>query len=103
MADEVGTHMMSPAATTQDSAVTGLRIVSDGTAEGTHVLMDGVELKGVTDVEWKINTKTRNATVLLTLRGVQMDVDAAMPPEVAEALGVIQAWTNANQSKTGLV
>jgi hypothetical protein len=74
------------------TATTPLRIVSDGTKEGTHVLVDGRELKGVTNVEWKMNTRKRSATVILEMQDVALDTNQSVPDEVAEALRTLSRW-----------
>jgi hypothetical protein len=57
----------------------GVRVISDGTQEGTHVYLDGVPLKGVTEVVWKMNRRERTAQVTIELKDVHADVAAGAP------------------------
>lgn len=52
-----------------------VHIVSDGTAQGTHVMVDGVRLEGVTEVQWRVDW-TGTASAIVTLDDVSVDVAA---------------------------
>lgn len=64
----------------------GLQIVSDGTAEGTRVLLDGVPIRGVTAARWELNARQRSAKLVLELENVELDVNHPVDPSVADEL-----------------
>lgn len=51
----------------------GLRIISDGTVEGTQVTLDGEEVRDVTAVTWHFSPSHRKTTVTLEISNVKMD------------------------------
>jgi hypothetical protein len=64
----------------------GIQIISDGTAEGTHVLLDGYEVRGVTEANWRFNARERRATLVLELADITVDVNAPVDPELRQVL-----------------
>lgn len=69
-----------------EDVASGVQIISDGTSEGTRVLLDGRAVHGVTHVEWKINRRTRKAVLVLAINDVRIDARAQVDPEVRAAL-----------------
>lgn len=68
----------------------GLRIVSDGTTEGTHVYLDDAEVHDVTNVTWMFSPKQRKTTVTLEISNVQLDAITQASPATREALQQMQ-------------
>lgn len=64
----------------------GVQILSDGTSEGTHVLLDGRPVRGVVGARWEIAPSSRRATLTLELKNVTIDAQAEISPEVREQL-----------------
>lgn len=64
----------------------GLRIVSDGTTEGTYIYLDGEEVHDVTAVTWHFSPKHRKTTVTLEISNVTMDTIHSVPQENREQL-----------------
>lgn len=64
----------------------GIQLVSDGTAAGTKLLLDGMPIMGVTEASWRFNARERKATLVIEVRDVKLDVTSAIDPTVAEAL-----------------
>lgn len=69
--------------------MSGVQIVSDGTDEGTKVLLDGRPVRGVIAVRWEISPKSRKATLTLELTQVSIDATAEVTPEVRERLATL--------------
>lgn len=69
--------------------VSGVQIISDGTVEGTRVLVDGRPVRGVLAARWEISPKNRKATLTLELSDVKIDANAEVPPEVREQLATL--------------
>lgn len=67
----------------------GIQIVSDGTVEGTHVLLDGARVRGVTEATWRFNARERKATLVLEMKDITLDVGVAVDPSVREALALL--------------
>jgi hypothetical protein len=55
-----------------------LRIISDGTVEGTQVTLDGEEVRDVTAVSWHFSPKQRKTTVTLEISNVKLDAMQAV-------------------------
>ena len=64
----------------------GVRLVSDGTREGTQVLLDGKPLLGVTEVVWRMNRRERTAQITIELKDVRVDVAHAIEDTQRDAL-----------------
>jgi hypothetical protein len=62
----------------------GLRIVSDGTREGTHVFLDDAEVHDVTAVTWNFSPKARKTTVTLEISNVGMDSLTHASPDLRD-------------------
>ena len=60
-----------------------LRIVSDGNPKGTQVTVDGVEIKCVTSVSWKLDNPDGWATAVINVAIVEVDVMAVADIEEA--------------------
>lgn len=75
----------------EEDMAEGIQIVSDGTVEGTRVLLDGATVKGVTQATWRFNARERKATLVLEMRDITLDVGAPIDPSVAEALAKLTA------------
>jgi len=73
----------------------GLRIVSDGTVEGTQVTLDGEEVRDVTAVTWHFSPKHRKTTVTLEISNVTLDAIHAVNEHDRESLA--EAMMAANQ------
>lgn len=69
-----------------EELVDGVQIISDGTAEGTKVLLDGRPVRGVTAARWEISPKSRSATLTLVLTDVHIDAAAEVSPELRHQL-----------------
>lgn len=59
----------------------GVRIISDGTAEGTHVYVDGKEVHDVTNVTWVFSPDKRKTQVTLEISNVAIDAASEISPE----------------------
>jgi len=59
-------------------ALSNVKIVSDGTGSGTHIMVDGVELHGVVAVEWRVDASEGPclATCTLTVHGAHVEFAA---------------------------
>jgi len=68
----------------------GVRLVSDGTKDGTVVLLDGKPLLGVTEVVWRMNRRERTAQITIELKDVRVDVAHAIEDAQREALRAAQ-------------
>lgn len=79
----------TPRVILEDDMAEGIQIVSDGTVEGTRCLLDGREVKGVTEATWKFNARTRSAELVLTFRHITVDVSAPVDPTVSAALATL--------------
>jgi 3-phenylpropionate/cinnamic acid dioxygenase small subunit len=64
----------------------GLRIVSDGTTEGTHVYLDDREVREITGVTWKFSPKSRKSQVVIEISNVQIDAQSELSPAVRHAI-----------------
>ena len=64
----------------------GLRIVSDGTAEGTHVYLDDAEIHEITNVTWNFSPSQRKTFVTLEISNVMLDTRTVASPETRAAL-----------------
>lgn len=69
----------------------GLRIVSDGTAEGTHVYLDDKEVQEITGLTWTFSPRNKSATVVIEISNVQIDTRADVSAEAREAIRAL-AW-----------
>lgn len=68
----------------------GLRIVSDGTAEGTHVYLDDTEVRDVTNVTWNFSPRNRKTYVTLEISNVAMESVSEVQPQTRNAIEVMQ-------------
>lgn len=68
------------------ATATGVQIISDGTSEGTKVLLDGRPVRGVVGARWEINPRGRRATLTLELKDVSIDATAELDPATRETL-----------------
>lgn len=57
----------------------GLRIISDGTEEGTYLFIDGQPLLGDTEVRWKIDPIRRTAQICFDLSDLTIDSHSPVP------------------------
>lgn len=64
----------------------GLRIISDGTVEGTQVTLDGEEVRDVTAVSWHFSPKQRKTTVTLEISNVKLDAMHSMSEDDRSSL-----------------
>jgi len=64
----------------------GIQIIGDGTSEGTHVLLDGRPVRGISELEWKFNTRERKVTITLEVSDVRVDLSAKVDPAVQDLL-----------------
>jgi hypothetical protein len=77
-----------------------VKIVSDGSPQGTTIIADGVELDDVTDVTWQLHCngpRAGLARATLTLLNVEVELmaeDAVIEGLIAEADRKICAYTN---------
>jgi hypothetical protein len=71
------------------SAMTRIKIVSDGTNLGTHVIdtATGEELKGVRAVSWSCDAGTRLASATLEVVGLDVEVESELPEPTAREVG----------------
>lgn len=68
----------------------GLRIVSDGTAEGTHVYLDDTEVRDVTNVTWNFSPRNRKTYVTLEISNVAMEAVSDIEAQTRSAIEVMQ-------------
>lgn len=64
----------------------GLRIVSDGTTEGTRVYLDNREVHEITGVTWKFSPKARTSQVVIEISNVEIDAQSELSPEARRAI-----------------
>lgn len=55
--------------------ISNIKIVSDGLACNTQILADGVQLRGVTKIEFEPLIAKGTLNVTFTVEGVQCDID----------------------------
>ena len=58
-----------------------LRIVSDGTPEGTHVYAGDVELQGITGLSWQLSVDELGSEILLTVVPESVELTTDFEPE----------------------
>jgi uncharacterized protein YdgA (DUF945 family) len=68
----------------------GVRLVSDGTKDGTLVLLDGKPLLGVTEVVWRMNRRERTAQITIELKDVRVDLSHAIEDASRTSLNATQ-------------
>lgn len=64
----------------------GLRIVSDGTAENTHVYLDDAEVHDVTNVTWNFSPSKRKTYITLEISNVKIDATSHASADTRAAL-----------------
>lgn len=67
----------------------GLRIVSDGTVEGTRVFLDEDEVHDVTAVTWHFSPKQHKTTVTLEISNVSLDTITAVSGEERDQIAAM--------------
>lgn len=60
----------------------GMRIVSDGTTEGTHVFLDDKEVQEITGLTWTFSPRNKSATVVIEISNVQIDAHSEVSEDV---------------------
>ena len=50
----------------------GIQLVSDGTSEGSHILVDGCTVRGEPELTWLFNDKRKSLTIRLTLDNISI-------------------------------
>lgn len=64
----------------------GIQIVSDGTVEGTRVLLDGHSVEGRTEATWRFNARSRTAQLVLSLSDIKVDFNSPVDTGVSQVL-----------------
>lgn len=53
----------------------GIQLISDGTSEGSHILIDGCAVHGEPELAWLFNDKRKSLTVRMTLTNITISRD----------------------------
>lgn len=62
--------------------VQGVSLISDGTSDGTRVLLDGRPITGITHVAWSMDRKRKRVKMVLEIDDVSVEM-AHEPDQVA--------------------
>ena len=86
------TQVIEAAEMVEESAGSGVQLVSDGSSENTQLLVDGHPVRGVTEITWRFSRRQRRATMIVEMHDVTVDGTVEVPSEVLAALRTIQDY-----------